>query len=353
MITLTQLRPYTGDLVATSPNHGARRAAGIEGIVLHATEDEGNEDQTLEWLCSPESRTSCHLLVSRGGSVTRLVGDRDRAWHAAGARWRGTRDVNSVTLGIEIANRNDGEPFTDAQYARVAAIVAHYCRQGLALGSVVGHGDIAAPRKANPVGWDWSRFRTMVEQQLRATSGEPTSGAGAGPRTNAYDRRSAARQAADAVAAAPPPSTDPPPAPPADPAMRAPAHGAPMVERRMTPRSGDRRATPSKSRAPSAGAPKPALRSRTIWLNGLTVLASGSVIVGDVLDLAYAVGLTLPQEVTMWALFGIGLVNILLRFHTTAPIGSGHGIDGSYPEATIRMAARVPAHDLRGVAAGR
>ena len=352
MIALTQLRPYTGDVVATSPNHGARRAAGIEGIVLHATEDDGNEDQMLEWLCSPKSKASCHLLVSRSGQVTRLVGDRHRAWHAAGASWRGTRDVNSVTLGIEIANRNDGEPFTDAQYARIAAIVAHYCRQGLALGSVVGHGDIASPRKANPDGWEWARFRTMVEQQLRATPGEPTSGPTAGPVTRAYDRRSASRQAADAVAAAPPPA-DEPPSSPGDATMRARAPGAPILERRMTPRSGDRRAAPARPRTRAPGAPKPALRSRTLWINGLAVLASGSVIVGDVLDLAHSVGLTLPQEVTMWALFGIGLVNILLRFQTTGPIGSGQGVEGTYPEATIRMTARVPTHELRGAAAGR
>jgi len=168
VITLTKLRPYTGDIVAPSPNHGARRAQVIEGIVLHATADAGDEAGSLSRLCSPESRASCHLMVSRSGEVTRLVGDRQRAWHAGGSQWRGKRDVNSVTLGIEIANRNDGEPYTDAQYGRVAEIVAHYCRQGLSLDDVVGHWEIAAGRDADPLGWDWDRFRALVQHQLRA-----------------------------------------------------------------------------------------------------------------------------------------------------------------------------------------
>jgi N-acetylmuramoyl-L-alanine amidase len=182
VITLKKLRPYTGDFVTRSPNHGARNAPVIQGIVLHATADEGDEALSLSWMRSPESRVSCHLLVSREGQVTRLVGDRQSACHADGASWRGTSDVNSVTLGIAIANRNDGEPYTDAQYGRVAEIVAHYCRQGLSLDDVVSHGEIAADRKTDPLGWDWDRFRAMVQHHLRAPGVH-----------DAYDRRRAER----------------------------------------------------------------------------------------------------------------------------------------------------------------
>jgi len=97
VITLLKLSPYTGDLVAPSPNHDARKAPAIEGIVLHATEDGGDEAYSLAWLRSPKSRVSCHLLVTRGGRVTRLVGDRQRAWHAGLSNWHGTSDVNSIT----------------------------------------------------------------------------------------------------------------------------------------------------------------------------------------------------------------------------------------------------------------
>ena len=255
MITLLKLTPYPGDQVAPSPNHDERSAAAIQGIVLHATVDNGDESRALNWMRSPKSRVSCHLHVGRSGDVTRLVGDRQRAWHAGLSWWRGTPDVNSITIGIEIANRNDGEPYTDAQYQRVAAIVGHYCRQGLALDDVVSHAEIAPGRRADPLGWDWERFRALVRDQL-------------------WDEW---------------------PVP-------------------FAPRESGEVAV--------AGAGKSALCSRTIWLNGLTVLAAGAVIIGETLDLAFSVGLSVPEEITMWALFAMGVVNILLRYSTTCPIGS-------------------------------
>lgn len=301
MITLPQLRPYTreGDMVVPTPNQDARTAAGIEGIVLHATADEGNEAGTLSWLCSPESRASCHLMVGRTGRVTRLVGDHQRAWHAGLSWWRGTSDVNSITIGIEISNRNDGEPYTDAQYRRVAGIVAHYCRQGLSLDDVVSHGAIAESRRTDPLGWDWDRFRAMVHDQLQAADVEEG-------RSIVYDRRSRERGG---------------------------------VAQKHRP------ATNSKNGSPAVITPKSALCSRTLWLNGLTVLAAGSVIVGEILDLTFSVGLTLPDEITMWALFGMGVVNIVLRFQTTCPVGSGQNVERVPNDTTIRVPRRVPVHD--------
>ena len=282
MITLLQLRPYTGDRVAPSPNHGARHVPRIQGIVLHATADDGNEALALAWLRSPASRVSCHLMVSRAGRVTRLVGDRQRAWHAGDAWWRGTTDVNSITLGIEIANRNDGEPYTAAQYNRVAAIVAHYCRQGLALDDVVGHEAIAPGRKTDPFGWDWERFRGMVRHQLHA------------------DR------ARTVVAPAKP---VPPPKPVA----------------------------PPKERAPVLTMPKPVMYSRTLWLAGMTVLASGGMLVGETVDLTHRIGITPPEVLAKWALFLVGIVNIILRLRTTQPLTCSPVINRSLAEARLQV----------------
>jgi N-acetylmuramoyl-L-alanine amidase len=274
VITLMQVRPYTGDTVVPSPNHGPRRAQAIEGIVLHATQDAGNESWSLSWMRSPKSSVSCHLLVGRTGRVTRLVGDQQRAWHAGLSLWRGTRDVNSITLGIEIANRNDGEPFTDAQYIRVAEIVAHYCSQGLSLDAVVSHAQVAAGRRTDPLGWDWERFRALVLLQLW-------------PADN-----------------------------PAQPILEL----SPTVSA-VTPQV---TATP-KPRARANTSPKPVLHSRTLWLNGMLVLASGGALIGDALDLAHRVGIILPEDITKWALFGVGLINILLRLRSTQPLTCSQG----------------------------
>jgi N-acetylmuramoyl-L-alanine amidase len=269
--------PYTGDEVAPSPNHGVRRTPFIAGIVLHATEDGGNEFRALAWMRSPKSRVSCHLLVGRDGHVTRLVGDQQRAWHAGASRWRGTRDVNSITLAIEIANRNDGEPFTDAQYTRVAEIVAHYCRQGISLDDVVSHAMVAPGRKRDPFGWDWERFHALVNEQLRPVEIPVLSDFTALP-----------------------------------PRIK---HGVAIAPNAIAPDA----SVPARRPAVYTSA-KPVMHSRTFWLNILTVLAAAGAIAGQMLDLAFWVGLPLPEEVIMWALFCVGALNILLRFSTTRPL---------------------------------
>ena len=285
MITLLKLSPYTGDVAAPSPNHDARQAPTIEGIVLHATEDAGDEALSVSWLRSPKSRVSCHLLVSRTGRVTRLVGDRQRAWHAGVSWWHGTADVNSITLGIEIANRNNGEPFSDAQYDKVADIVAHYCAQGLSLSDVVSHAQIAEGRKTDPFGWDWDRLRTDVHERLWLSAPRPTVVATLpAPLPNAV--------ATTAVRVVP----------------------APLPKVTM----------PTKRPAPVT-TPKHVLRSRTLWLNAAMVLAAGGMLTGDALNLAHTVGIHLPEYITKWALFVIGVVNIILRLRTSQPLICSEG----------------------------
>jgi N-acetylmuramoyl-L-alanine amidase-like protein len=276
VITLLKLSPYTGDLVAPSPNQDARNAPAIEGIVLHATADDGEESLSLSWLRSTKSRVSCHLLVNRAGRVTRLVGDRQRAWHAGLSWWKGTSDVNSITLGIEIANRNDGEPFTDAQYRRVASIVAHYCKQGLSLDDVVGHNQIAQGRKTDPLGWNWNLFRAMVQDQLWPANVLP----------NVAVTPSAPARRPPVVAALP----------------------APVAVADASPKQR------------SAVKPKHVLQSRTLWLNAMTVLAAGGMLAGDALDLARRVGINPPEDVIKWALFAVGVANIILRLQTSRPL---------------------------------
>jgi N-acetyl-anhydromuramyl-L-alanine amidase AmpD len=309
MIGLLSLVPYTDAVVAPSPNHEPRKTGAIEGIVLHATADEGNEDGTITWLCSPKSRVSCHLLVGRSGRVTRLVGDHARAWHAGVAWWRGTNDVNSITLGIEIANRNDGEPYTDAQYRRVAKIVAHYCRQGLSLDDVVSHGAVAEDRRTDPIGWDWECFRKLVEEELQPADVFEQC-------WNAYDRRNSERLAVDDAVI-----------------QQGHVHSAvPLPPPLPVP-------TAAHATATRVHPTKPVLSSRTVWINGLTVAAAGAVMLGDAMDIAFRFGVTLPVDVPVWALVAVGALNIALRFSTKCPIGKCECEDHA-----SRAVTRVPAH---------
>src|SRR5690606_1579620 len=90
--------------IRVSPNFGPRRdIARPDMIVLHYT---GMESATAAeaWLCDPASEGSAHYLVHEDGRIVQMVREADRAWHAGRGSWRGWTDINSCSIGIEIAN---------------------------------------------------------------------------------------------------------------------------------------------------------------------------------------------------------------------------------------------------------
>lgn len=170
MIPLGRIVPFKADREKPSPNHNQRAGRGISLVLLHATADGGNELGAEEWMANPVSKASAHLHIRRDGSTTRLVPDHRRAWHAGASQWPGVDDVNSSSLGFEIANRNDGkEKYTDAQYAKVAKILAHYLPQGVRQQEVLGHHEVAPGRKTDPAGWDWPRMNRELAALTKVT----------------------------------------------------------------------------------------------------------------------------------------------------------------------------------------
>ena len=95
---------YAGASVTASPNHGERvDGRSPDMILLHYT-GMGTADQALSWLCSAESQVSSHYFVYEDGRVLQLVPEARRAWHAGKGVWDGENDINSCSIGIEIAN---------------------------------------------------------------------------------------------------------------------------------------------------------------------------------------------------------------------------------------------------------
>ena len=135
-----------------SPNHD-ERALPVSMIVLHYTgmpEAQGALDRPT----SPEAKVSCHYCIDEDGSVYRLVDEERRAWHAGQSYWRGVRDINSASIGIEIVNPGHEfgyRDFPDEQIAALLPLVAELKdRYGIGRGNVVGHSDIAPTRKEDP-----------------------------------------------------------------------------------------------------------------------------------------------------------------------------------------------------------
>lgn len=137
-----------------SPNHGAR-APGIpvDMIVLHYT-GMPSAERALKWLCDPESGVSSHYLVFEDGRIAGLVEENRRAWHAGKSSWAGETDINSRSIGIEIANPGHEfgyVPFPDAQIAAVIGLCRDILsRYPIRPERVLAHSDVAPLRKDDP-----------------------------------------------------------------------------------------------------------------------------------------------------------------------------------------------------------
>jgi N-acetylmuramoyl-L-alanine amidase len=134
-----------------SPNWD-ERALPVTMVVLHYTEME--REAALQRLTDPEAKVSAHYFISEAGEVVRLVDEDKRAWHAGASYWRGHRDVNSASIGIELDNpghANGYREFPEAQIDALLPLLADIVRRhDIPRANVVGHSDVAPERKIDP-----------------------------------------------------------------------------------------------------------------------------------------------------------------------------------------------------------
>ena len=135
-----------------SPNHD-ERALPITMVVIHYTEMK-DKGFAIERLCDPEAKVSANYIIGKYGEVVRLVPEEKRAWHAGLSYWRGIKDVNSASIGIELdhpGHKYGYEPFPDAQFEALVPLVARMVKKyNIPRANVVGHSDVAPARKIDP-----------------------------------------------------------------------------------------------------------------------------------------------------------------------------------------------------------
>lgn len=146
-----------------SPNFGPRTGQDAPHlIVIHHTAMESAE-AAIERLCDPGPEVSAHYVIGEEGCVWQLVDEADRAWHAGRSCWRGLSDVNSASVGIELANPAGlagFPPFGAAQMAALETLLRLVmARWDIGASAVLGHSDVAPGRKADPgPKFDWARL---------------------------------------------------------------------------------------------------------------------------------------------------------------------------------------------------
>ncbi|WKE66326.1 N-acetylmuramoyl-L-alanine amidase [Gallaecimonas kandeliae] len=151
-----------------SANHNDR----VQFLVLHFTAE---DFATSVAILVKGNQVSSHYLIPQDGDpsypyrqlkVFQLVDEQQRAWHAGASYWQGRRNLNDISVGVELVNlpRCQPPPYPDGrrqcQYpdfdpaqisllVRLAkAILARHPDIGPT--QVVGHGDVAPSRKDDP-----------------------------------------------------------------------------------------------------------------------------------------------------------------------------------------------------------
>jgi N-acetylmuramoyl-L-alanine amidase len=139
--------------VRPSPNHDARTDGPIDILLLHYT-GMASAGPAIARLCDPAAKVSSHYVIDDTGGILQLVPETRRAWHAGVSSWAGATDINSRSIGIEVANPGHdlGYPgFPKIQIDSAIALCADIlARHGIRSDRVLAHSDVAPLRKSDP-----------------------------------------------------------------------------------------------------------------------------------------------------------------------------------------------------------
>jgi len=147
----------------SSPNFGPRRDGLTPTlVVLHYTAM-ATAEAALDRLCDPDAAVSAHYLIAEDGRGWQLVDEAMRAWHAGIGSWQGRGDLNSRSIGIELANAGPLAglpPFPEPQMTALERLLDGIrARWPIPPAGVIAHSDLAPGRKADPgPKFDWPRL---------------------------------------------------------------------------------------------------------------------------------------------------------------------------------------------------
>ncbi|HEY1983129.1 MAG TPA: N-acetylmuramoyl-L-alanine amidase [Xanthobacteraceae bacterium] len=140
--------------VLPSPNNGERRDGRRPDMILLHYTGMADAEAALELLRARGSDVSCHYFVFEDGRIVQMVPEGRRAWHAGQSCWAAETDINSCSIGIEIANSGHDHGYPDFPKRQIAAVTA-LCRSiqirhTIPPVRVLAHSDVAPSRKQDP-----------------------------------------------------------------------------------------------------------------------------------------------------------------------------------------------------------
>ncbi len=103
-------------------------------------------------------KVSSHFVIDRKGIIIQFVSCNQRAWHAGTSIWKGRKNCNDFSIGIELEG-SDHVEYSRVQYEKLIQLIdclkAKYDIQ-----DIVGHCDVSPGRKTDPGHiFDWNKIK--------------------------------------------------------------------------------------------------------------------------------------------------------------------------------------------------
>ena len=125
----------------------------VKYIILHYTGMKSLQS-AYSRLNSTSSDVSVHYLISKQGKIYNLLCPRFIAWHAGKSQWKGDKNLNDISIGIELENKGHEHgytKFTIKQYESLRKLL-NFLRTTYKIDdqSILFHSDISPNRKKDP-----------------------------------------------------------------------------------------------------------------------------------------------------------------------------------------------------------
>ena len=141
--------------ILQSPNYSikSRPKKKIKFIVIHYTGMQSVR-ACIKRLTNSKSKVSTHYLIDRKGEITKMVDEKNTAWHAGRSKWKNFTNLNAHSIGIELINKGHQfgyENFSKKQISKLILLCKFLIKKyKIKKHNILGHSDIAPLRKKDP-----------------------------------------------------------------------------------------------------------------------------------------------------------------------------------------------------------
>ena len=109
-------------------------------------------------------KVSPHLYIKRDGEIIQFIPFNKRAWHAGISNYKGEKDCNDFSIGIELEGSVD-DIYENEQYESLVMVTKALIKQYDLINKerIAAHSEIAPERKTDPGEYfDWKKYLKNV-----------------------------------------------------------------------------------------------------------------------------------------------------------------------------------------------